>query len=52
MIVREEEDWEDRKRGEEPVETDIERRARANSRGGAATTFEEYRQKASAAGFI
>lgn len=51
LIAREEEEWEDRKRGEEPAETDLERRARANSRGGHATTFEEYRQKASAAGF-
>ncbi|KAI5207730.1 ClpX, ATPase regulatory subunit [Aureobasidium subglaciale] len=51
LIVREEEDWEDRKRGEEPTESDFERRARANSRGGHATTFEEYRQKATAAGF-
>ena len=51
LIAREEEEWEDRKRGEEPMESDMERRARANSRGGHATTFEEYRQKATAAGF-
>jgi ATP-dependent Clp protease ATP-binding subunit ClpX len=51
LIVKEEEEWEDRKRGEEPPESDLERRARANSRGGHATTFEEYRVKASAAGF-
>ncbi|CAD0112755.1 unnamed protein product [Aureobasidium uvarum] len=51
LIVREEEEWEDRKRGEEPMESDFERRARANSRGGHATTFEEYRQKTTAAGF-
>jgi ATP-dependent Clp protease ATP-binding subunit ClpX len=51
LIAREEEEWEDRKRGEEHTESDMERRARANSRGGHATTFEEYRQKAVAAGF-
>ncbi|KAG9532033.1 ClpX, ATPase regulatory subunit, partial [Aureobasidium melanogenum] len=51
LIAREEEEWEDRKRGEEPMESEFERRARANSRGGHATTFEEYRQKTSAAGF-
>ncbi|THW18823.1 ClpX, ATPase regulatory subunit [Aureobasidium pullulans] len=52
LIAREEEEWEDRKRGEEPMESDFERRARANSRGGHATTFEEYRQKTTAAGFV
>lgn len=52
LIAREEEDWEDRKRDEDgPPESEIEKRARANSKGGAATTFEEYRQKANAAGF-
>lgn len=51
LIAREEEEWEDRKLGEDPTESDFERRARANSRGGHATTFEEYRQKTSAAGF-
>lgn len=52
LVAREEEEWEDRKRREEGVESDMEKRAKANSEGGAATTFEEYRQKAQAAGFI
>lgn len=51
LIAREEEEWEEKKRGEERGETEWERRARVNSEGGAATTFEEYRQKAQAAGF-
>lgn len=51
LIAREEEEWEDKKRGEEGGESEWERRARVNSEGGAATTFEEYRQKAQAAGF-
>lgn len=51
-IAAEEEAWEDRKRREDgEQESEIEKRARNNSRGGAARTFEEYREKASAAGF-
>ncbi|TKA24107.1 hypothetical protein B0A50_06847 [Salinomyces thailandicus] len=50
---REEEAWEEEKRLEAAAEGEgeFERRARANSRGGAARTFEEYREKAAAAGF-
>lgn len=56
LIAKEEEEWEERRRreevGEEGEETEWERRARVNREGGGhATTFEEYRQKASAAGF-
>lgn len=52
LIAREEEEWEDRKRGVDGrEETAWDRRARLNTEGGAATTFEEYRQKAHAAGF-
>jgi ATP-dependent Clp protease ATP-binding subunit ClpX len=51
-LAAEEEAWEERKRREEAgQESEFERRARNNSRGGAARTFEEYREKASAAGF-
>ena len=55
LIAAEEEAWEERRRREE-VDGDgdgdaLERRARNNSLGGAAKTFEEYREKASAAGF-
>jgi ATP-dependent Clp protease ATP-binding subunit ClpX len=51
-IAAEEEVWEERKRREEAgLESEFERRARNNSEGGAARTFEEYREKASAAGF-
>lgn len=53
LIARDEEEWEEKKRLEEgKEETPWEKRARINSEGGAATTFEEYRQKAHAAGFI
>ena len=54
LIARDEEEWEENHRADhlEPVaETEWEKRARINSQGGAATTFEEYRQKAHAAGF-
>ncbi|RMY22634.1 hypothetical protein D0867_02597 [Hortaea werneckii] len=55
LWAREEERWEveeeRRKREEEEGEGEMEKRARNNSRGGAARTFEEYREKASAAGF-
>lgn len=51
MIAAEEEAWEEKKRQENPEETDFEARARNNSQGGAAKTFEEYREKATAAGF-
>lgn len=53
LVAREEEEWEEKKRVEsgEEGEGEWERRARVNSEGGAATTFEEYRQKAHAAGF-
>jgi ATP-dependent Clp protease ATP-binding subunit ClpX len=51
-LAAEEEAWEERKRREEAgTESEFERRARNNSRGGAARTFEEYREKASAGGF-
>ena len=54
-LAAEEEVWEERVRRREEEEgdseSDIERRARNNSRGGAARTFEEYREKASAGGF-
>jgi ATP-dependent Clp protease ATP-binding subunit ClpX len=51
-IAEEEAKWEERKRREDgEVESEFEKRARNNSRGGAARTFEEYREKASAAGF-
>ncbi|KAI7291359.1 hypothetical protein KC315_g19687, partial [Hortaea werneckii] len=53
--AREEERWEEermRKDGDgDGEEGEMEKRARNNSRGGAARTFEEYREKASAAGF-
>ena len=52
MIAAEEEAWEERKRREEQGETAFEARARNNSQGGAARTFEEYREKATAAGFV
>ncbi|KAK5137108.1 hypothetical protein LTR08_001117 [Meristemomyces frigidus] len=47
----EEEAWEDRMRREAGEEGVWEGRARNNSEGGAARTFEEYREKASAGGF-
>lgn len=51
-IAAEEEAWEECKRREDvEQESEVEKRARNNSRGGAARTFEEYREKASAAGF-
>lgn len=51
-ITAEEEAWEERKRREDAgQESEFDRRARNNSQGGAARTFEEYREKASAAGF-
>ncbi|KAK0786274.1 ATP-binding protein [Friedmanniomyces endolithicus] len=51
---REEEAWEDKMRRAEEEEggSDFERRAENNSVGGAARTFEEYREKASAGGFV
>ncbi|KAI7277984.1 ClpX, ATPase regulatory subunit [Hortaea werneckii] len=57
--AREEERWEveeeERRRREREEDGgedgEMEKRARNNSRGGAARTFEEYREKASAAGF-
>lgn len=51
-IAAEEEAWEERRRAEEGNgESEFEKRARNNSIGGAARTFEEYREKATAAGF-
>lgn len=50
MIAVEEEAWEERQR-QKDGDSEMERRAKANSEGGAARTFEEYREKASAAGF-
>lgn len=52
LIAAEEEAWEESKRGAEKGESEFERRARVNTEGGAARTFEEYREKASAAGFV
>ncbi|KAI7680205.1 hypothetical protein KC353_g22116, partial [Hortaea werneckii] len=53
--AQEEERWEEERmrkdREGEGGEGEMEKRARNNSRGGAARTFEEYREKASAAGF-
>ncbi|KAL1306590.1 hypothetical protein AAFC00_005274 [Neodothiora populina] len=61
LVAADEEDWAEKRRLEKESEgedeedadeeSDSERRARVNSQGGAATTFEEYRQKAHAAGF-
>lgn len=52
-IADEEQAWEERRLREEEGdgESEFEKRARNNSKGGAARTFEEYREKASAAGF-
>lgn len=52
VLAAEEEAWEERKRAEEDAESRFDARARNNSRGGAARTFEEYREKATAAGFV
>ncbi|TKA67260.1 hypothetical protein B0A49_04115, partial [Cryomyces minteri] len=52
LIAREEEEWEERRRREEGEESEMERRARNNSEGGAPRTFEEYREKAKAGGFL
>ncbi|KAK5703269.1 ATP-binding protein [Elasticomyces elasticus] len=49
--AREEEVWEEKRRVEEE-EGEWEARARVNSEGGAARTFEEYREKAAAGGFV
>ncbi|GAB7366102.1 hypothetical protein MBLNU230_g7664t1 [Neophaeotheca triangularis] len=57
MIAAEEEAWVERERLErearagEGEESEMQRRARVNSEGGAARTFEEYREKAAGAGF-
>ncbi|KJX94817.1 ATP-dependent clp protease ATP-binding subunit clpx like protein [Zymoseptoria brevis] len=48
MIANEEDEWEGRK----GQESDWDARAKNNTKGGAATTFEEYREKATAAGFV
>lgn len=48
----EEEAWEDRQNKEYGGESSFEARAKNNSQGGAAKTFEEYREKATAAGFV
>jgi len=49
----EEEAWEERLRREDKEgESEWERRARVNREGGAARTFEEYREKSAAAGFV
>lgn len=49
-IASEEEAWEEKMRLSD--KSDIENRAQNNSRGGHAKTFEEYREKATAAGFV
>ena len=53
LIAAEEEVFEEKRRlrGEGEGEGEWERRARVNSEGGAARTFEEYREKVGAAGF-
>lgn len=52
MVAEEEEEWEIRRRREEGEgEGEWEARARNNRLGGVARTFEEYREKATAAGF-
>ena len=54
LIAAEEEMWEERKRREEGAgggEGWMEERARVNSEGGAARTFQDYREKVGAAGF-
>lgn len=48
MIATEEDAWESQPQGE----SDFDARARNNSHGGAPRTFEEYREKATAAGFV
>lgn len=52
MIAAEEDAWEEKKRRESQGESEFDARARNNTEGGAASTFEEYRQKATAAGFV
>ncbi|KAI5367528.1 Putative AAA+ ATPase domain, ATPase, AAA-type, core, Clp ATPase [Septoria linicola] len=52
MIASEEEVWEERKRAEEGNESEFEARARNNTRDGHAVSFQEYRTKATAAGFV
>lgn len=49
MIATEEDVWEGKQQGNE---SEFEARARNNSKGGAPRTFEEYREKATAAGFV
>lgn len=50
-ITSEEDVWEERKRAEDGNETEFEARARMNAKN-PARTFEEYREKATAAGFV
>nr|OQO29134.1 hypothetical protein B0A51_02718 [Rachicladosporium sp. CCFEE 5018] len=50
VVAEEEEEWE-RRQAKERGESEWEGRARHNSEGGAARTFEEYRVKASAGGY-
>lgn len=52
-VEADEEMWQARKRREEGGDEDVlEARARVNREGGAARTFEEYRVKAAASGFV
>lgn len=51
MIATEEDVWEERRRAEDGNETEFEARARLNAKN-PARTFEEYREKATAAGFV
>ena len=51
MITSEEDLWEERRRAEDGTETEFEARARMNAKN-PARTFEEYREKATAAGFV
>lgn len=50
-ITSEEDVWEERKRAQDGNETEFEARARMNAKN-PARTFEEYREKATAAGFV
>jgi ATP-dependent Clp protease ATP-binding subunit ClpX len=51
LIAAEEEEWEERQRRERDGQDMFEARGAANREGGAARTFEEYREKIGAAGF-
>nr|POF06857.1 atp-dependent clpx-like chaperone, mitochondrial [Quercus suber] len=52
VATQDEESWIDRQQRAEQDDHSFTARARNNSQGGAARTFEEYREKATAAGFV